>query len=53
MHVRAAVLELTLSDGWCCRGMNRLGGNWPRQDSGEHKSFHGFTSIATDPDWAR
>jgi len=41
MHVPAAVPEFTLSDGWCCRGVDRLGGNWPRQDNSEHKSFHG------------
>jgi hypothetical protein len=41
VHVQAAVSEFTLSDGWCCRGVDRLGGNWSRQDNSEHKSFHG------------
>jgi hypothetical protein len=33
MQVQAAVPEFTLSDGRCCRGVDRLGADWPRQDN--------------------
>jgi hypothetical protein len=49
MPVQAAVPVVVLSNGWCHRAVDRLGGDWPRQDRGEQKNFHNKTWCFRTP----